>query len=430
MNTNNTAGAAASASRPFYMRNYMILSLEGGLFMGGLAFTDANSVLPRLMEVLGSPSWVISIMPTLMIFGITFPAVLTAHIIEGLPHVKKYLVITGIFQRIPYLFVGLALVLMPDADPTLLIMLVVACPLFSGLSGGITITAFQELVGKSIPPMRMASVFAVRNIIRVTIGLCSGGVVLYVLEKYPGVYGYGILHLITFFFLAISYMVFIMVRETNDHSRKNQQPISFRKNIRLMPKILYSDKRYRHYLFNCIAGLSMFCMLPFFAIYVLRVTGRPDSFMGVLVTTQMAGGITGNIFSGYTGDRFGSKIAVVGTRIVFILACFWTLFASTEIELSAIMFLIGFVYFADFTSRNAFSYEIIPLEKRATYFAIRGFLCASFMVIFSVFGSAIWDWSGQNIKHCTAAACAGAIISLFFILQIKNPRPLNTENHL
>ena len=38
-------------------RNYAAHSLEGGLFIGGVAFVHPQTVLPRIIERLGGPDW-------------------------------------------------------------------------------------------------------------------------------------------------------------------------------------------------------------------------------------------------------------------------------------------------------------------------------------------------------------------------------------
>jgi len=193
--------------------NYIAHAIEGGLYIGGLSFVAANSVLPRIVEILGGPAWVISLTPILTMLGFNLLPVFNAHRIEMLERVKPVLLLTGIFQRIPYLFAGLAIYFLGVKHPHAALWFVVLVPLLSGLFGGLISTAWQELVAKTVPNRRRASVFALRNIISSMIGITAGGIIAAVLNWMPGIRGYGLLHLITFVFLALSYVVFVHIRE-------------------------------------------------------------------------------------------------------------------------------------------------------------------------------------------------------------------------
>ena len=56
--------------------------IEGGLFIGGLAFVSAETLLPTVIKNLGGGNWLISLMPVMMMAGFMLPPIFTAHWID------------------------------------------------------------------------------------------------------------------------------------------------------------------------------------------------------------------------------------------------------------------------------------------------------------------------------------------------------------
>ena len=60
-------------ANPNEKRNFAIHSLEGGLYMGGIAFLSAESVLPTMVNSRGGSEWLVALMPSLMAMGFFTP---------------------------------------------------------------------------------------------------------------------------------------------------------------------------------------------------------------------------------------------------------------------------------------------------------------------------------------------------------------------
>jgi MFS family permease len=205
--------AAGSRSTFDYWRNFVLHGLEGGLYMGGAAFVDLSTVMPPLILALGGPTWLIGLMPAMAALGFVWPPLFTAHWIERMFWFRPLILATGIFQRLPYLVAAVSLFLPQDKWALCTIAAVALAPFISGAIGGISLTAWQQFVAKTIPRRRLSSLWALRQIVSASIGICAGGIIALVLEKFPGIHGYGVLHLIAFGFLLVSYIMFTQVRD-------------------------------------------------------------------------------------------------------------------------------------------------------------------------------------------------------------------------
>lgn len=406
--------------KQFFWRNYLAHSIEGGLYMGGMAFIAAHSVLPAMVKSLGGPNWLISLTPMMMMLGAGWPTLFTAHWVETLHRVKPFVLLIGAFQRLPYLLAAISLFFWADSYPKLVLACVAFAPFVSGLVAGLSLGAWYELVCRIIPVNRRASSWAIRFIVRAAIGISAGGVIRSVLEQYPGETGYGILYLITFGFLALSYIFFATIRETLPTTTKSPDR-QLGKNLRSIPGIVGADHRFRRFI--CFRALTagVFIVAPFIAIHALEVIGKGESYLGFLVTAQMVGGILGSIFAGYTGDRYGGKVLLVISRILLIVLCIGLLANSFEWGFLAIFFLLGFALNLNMIGTSTLSIELCPPERRPTYMSIQSAVTVPSMLIAAAISTFIRETTG-TIEPAAGCAAVVLALSLFFLTRVREPR--------
>ncbi len=401
--------------------NFVTHALEGGLYIGGLAFVAANSVLPRIVDLLGGPAWVIGLTPVLTMIGFNVLPILTAHLVESMERVKPLLMLAGVFQRLPYLLAGLLLYYLGDSRSEIVLWVVVATPLMSGLAGGLIVTAWQELVAKTVPNNRRSSIFATRNIISAAIGIGAGGTVAAVLDQVPGIRGYALLHLIAFGFLLLSYLVFMNIREGRHEQRSSAAHRRLRDNVAEAISILGGDRKLQRYVTTVPLVSAMYVMVPFLPIYTLEATGRPDSFLGLLVTAQMVGGITGNAIAGYLGDRFGGRSVMLLGRGLLVGACVWAATATQSWAFVAVFFLMGWGLSSNMVGQSTMAIEFCPFQKRSTYLAIISSANVPAMLLFSLGGAWLRGALG-SFPGVAAVAAALLAASLLLLLRIPEPR--------
>ncbi len=418
----NETTAYESEVQRHFARNYTVHCLEGGLFIGGMAFVAPNTVLPKMVESLEGPTWLIAIIPMMMNLGFVAPTLFTAHLVERLHSVKPVLLFTGFFQRFSFLGTGIVLYYYADTHPEWALAAIALAPLISGLFGGFTMTAWLELVAKTIPENRRSSVWAIRFIISSLIGIGAGKVVSFVLEHYPGHEGYAILHFILFGFLMVSYGIFGMVRETTSNVEKNHAPSTdLRENLKTVPSLIRSDPVLRNYLVTRGLMNGIFIMIPFLSIHSLRVLDKPESFLGPLLMAHMVGGIFGNVLSGYVGDTIGGKVVMVASRYLFILMAIWASFASTEWEFLALFFIFGAGFYGNQVGTTTLCIEICPTERRATYLGIMATLTAPTLILASILSTALWGWK-ENYSLLALATGISMLVSLVYLARIEEPR--------
>lgn len=402
------------------LRNYLAHSVEGGLYMGGFRFIAAETIGPAMVASLAGPDWLTALMPMLSMFGYIFPQLLMAHRIQGMTRHMPFVTLIGAFQRLPLLIAGLVLLLAGDHRVVALAAVALA-PLVSGLIAGCGVNAWQELVAKTVPASRRSSLFAVRNIMAAAIGLGAGGTVAAILGRHPGATGFGMLHLITFGFLALSFTVYLAIKETPYPRPPVRHADSLWQNLKLMPGLLRNDHRFRNYLVAdaCMAGI--YIMMPFLGIHARDVLKQPQSYLGFLLMVHTVGSITGNLIGGALGDRFGGKLTIVLSQGAFLVIGAWGILASHSLEFLSLFFLLGTAQTWLSIGKQTLVLEIPPADHRASYLAVLGAVNVPAVLMAWLVSYLAWHTT-HSFAWVASLTVTCVTIAALLLWRVKDPR--------
>lgn len=401
---------AADGHQAFSWRNYLAHAVEGGLYMGGIAFLANETVVPTMIDTLGGPTWLVGLAPLLMPIGFFLPSFFFAHRVERLERTLPLLLVAGVIQRLPYLLAAAALWFLAADYPAVALMAVLAAPLCSGLVGGVTASAWLELTSKILPPNRRASAFALRLFVATTIGLVAGAVVERVLKADSGPGGFATLHLCTFAFLVASYLVFSCQREERDARRSHAPPRSLAANLAAVPGLLRDFPALRLAMVVRVLALGVHLTVPYLVLHARSVTGADESLAGRLVMAQMLGTFAGNLFAGWVGDRHGAGRLValaLGLEAAFLLA---VPLAASEAGFLLLFALWGAAFACDHAGHWSLAMAVSPVARRPTSLALLQLSWATALVVVGVVGGQVAVHIGDIRAHvavslgCVAAA--------------------------
>lgn len=408
-------------------RNYLAHSLEGGFFIGGIAFVHPQTLLPRIIERLGGPDWIIAASPILLMLGFFTPSLFITHRLERLRFLKPFVMAVGALQRLPYLVVGVALAF---AEPHggFALALVVLAPLASGLAGGISVTAWREYVAKSIPPDRRASLWAIRFVLGALIGVAAGQGVSYVLGRHEEMQAYGMLHLGVFGAMTLSYVVFAFTREPNLDSTRSHACASFWDYTRNVRHLVRRDRNLRPYL-ACRALFSgLYVVLPFLSLHTLEVLHMPDEYLGRLLMYQMGGSLLGNTLAGVLGDRYGGRCLMLLSQAGSVLVALGATVLSTPAGFESLFFGLGLAVGFGGVGMPTLDMEMSDFAQRMSYQTVIGFSHLLGMVG-AVMIAAVSRRLSTDFETLACIAAAMMIGSLALLLRLPEPRRASREAH-
>jgi len=417
---------AAPAGMKDLRRNFIAHSIDGGLYMGGIAFVAADSVLPAMVSKMGAPAWVVSLMPNAKFLGFMIVPIFFAAIVERCTRMHRYCMITGIPQRLPFLIAALILFFYGESHPTLALAAVALTPFLSGAVGGMGQGAWMQLVARTIPARRRSSLSATRNLIAAGIGIGAGFFIERVLSAYPGTTGFGILHLAAFASLALSFVFFAMIKEEVPENPPVVRHRSFRGYCHDLVDILRRDRDFRFYTVMRLFGPAFAFQVPFMAVHALDTLDAPEAFVGALVSSQIGGQVLGNLIGGWLGDRAGGRLLLVIARVLFLGMFVLGAFAETRLGFQAYFALLGFCLMLNQIGNLTLMLEIAPDDRRPTYGALAGIINGPGMLFYALAGAAFWS-TYQSMWIQAVIGGFGMLVSLAAIWIVREPRSRASE---
>lgn len=402
-------------------RNLICHTFEGGLYMGGTAFLAPDSVMPKMAETLGGATWIIALMPALLPAAFAFAGLFVSPFVERLHAFKRWVLLFGVFQRVPYLITGLILMFGKDLDGWLL-TLVALTPVVSGLIGGVTMVAWMEMVTRMIPERVRAAGWAARYIFQACIGMVAGAIIHEVLTRIPGREGYAWLHLCTFALLSLSWAAQLPMQEVPlhhlPHSPPRQPYLSY---LRSLPGLLRAQPVLLRLIAARLTGMGYLMVFAFLTIHALRTTGRPEADEGHFVTAQSTGTILGSLLAALLGYVSGGRVLLVLSRIILIVMCGWMAFTESFEGFIITYFVLGFGLFLDRVGDLTLAAELCPIGRRSTYQALLNFCNLWSFLLATSFAGLIYAQTGSFVTVLTAAAFM-ALGSILILRWIPEPR--------
>lgn len=388
--------------------------------MGGVAFLQPETVMPKMVEQLGGRSAIIAIMPALLPAAFSLAGLFVAPLVERMTRFKAWVMIFGLLQRLPYLITGLLLWFVQDAGPWLL-PLVVLTPVISGLIGGIGVVAWMEMVTRMVPERIRAAGWATRYIMQACIGMGAGAVIHQVLTHTPGQRGYALLHLITFAFLFLSWLSQAFMRELPATHHYRPPTGRYWSYLRSLPGLLTAQPQLLRLIAARFTGMGYLMVVSFLTIHALHSTGRPEADEGHFVSFQNIGTVLGSVLAAWLGYHSGGKVLLIISRLVCVVLCVWACLTHTFSGFTSVYFVLGFGLFLDRVGDLTLTAELCPPERRSTLQAMLGF-CNVWALLFATsLGGVIYSLTGSFYLVASVAAVL-SLISILIVRGIPEPR--------
>ncbi|MFP4540084.1 MAG: MFS transporter [Opitutales bacterium] len=403
-------------------RNYWAFLFEGGFFVFGIGFVNAQTLLPALILEEGGPSWVAAFMPGIMIIGLFGVPMLLSGWIDTFTRLRPYALLTGFFQRFVYLPVGL-LLLFGSLSPTMIVVLLAITPLLSGILGGLGFSAWQRLYMNSVPASRRASNLAYRLLFGGITGIVAGVLIERILTEYPGARGYGWLHLAAALCLFLSWAMLWVAKEPPMAAVREAAPAD--KGVRAVLRRYYRPGPMRRSRL-CFAG-ALFCMhafmliTPFYAITLLTRFELPKSFLGILAMWQMGGQAVGNLLAAGVGDRWGGR-ATFGFGLLAVcltvgVAPFLDSLMAAQVAYAA----FGMSTMLLIVGKDTLLMELSPDEGQSSYLAAMALLTMIALLCFAGVAQGLWTLAG-GFPALVVAAVIVSVLGFVLLSYVDDPR--------
>jgi MFS family permease len=397
--------------------NYIFNILDGAFFGFGIGFASFSTILPLFVSTLTDSALLIGLIPAVHSTGAMLPQLFTARSLNRVKLFKPALMRATIHERLPFL--GLAAVswLIPLTGKPIALILAFACLIWQGLGAGFTGNAWQNMLGRVIPPDFLATFFglqaAAANL------LSSGGAVVagLILEKLDSPADFSSLFLICFGLLMISYY---SVKQTREPERQVPDLPSAKTSLsKDILTILRRDPPFRWFLVT--RNLFQFGTMAFafYIVYAVRHHGMDEVTAGVMTGILMITSTVANPILGWLADHWGRRNVFIMGALAGSLSAFLAFILPDQNFFFLVFALSAFASSTFWTIGMAYTLDFGTEEERPIYVGMSNTLIAPSAIIAPLFGGWLADTFGYPTTFLAAALCGvlTVLVLRFFVTE-------------
>ncbi len=295
---------SAAILRRHAQRNFLVNVLDGCAFIFGISMVSRLTVLPLVVERLSGARWLQGLIPALFYAGWLLPGLFMAPMVAAMPRRKPWIMAATIGERLPYLAIGVLFLALPDLPPPILLTAFFALFTIYATSAGLTSIAWQDFIARLIPNRLWGTFFGLQNGLGGVLGVGSAAVAGVILASMPFPQSVGLLGVLCFAAMVISYIFLGLSVEPPQETAPQQPFLTF---IRGIGPLLRRDKTFRSYLV-CRAAIALgLTGHSFLTAAALERFHPPAAEVGVFTGVLLGAQALANIGLGALADRWGHK---------------------------------------------------------------------------------------------------------------------------
>jgi MFS family permease len=401
-----------------WRQNLVANLMDAAMFAFGMSFVSLQTVLPVFVKRIGGSSFAVALIPVLWTAGFNFPQIFIANYVQRFPYKKRLFLKTALVQRVPWLLLALLTFFVIDqVGPSGGAVLFLSLFTVAAVAGSVNFPIWFDLIAKLTPVGVRGRLFAARNLLGGVLGVIGGWVVIRILDRIAYPTSYGVLFILAFSAMMISYAGLLLLREETPSTVAEQ--IHFVDYYRRLPGIL-KQKNFRNFLISDALLIAATMAGAFYAVHAIQRFQLTDAVVGVFTSVMMGSMIIGNIFFGLLADRYGHKLNLVLSAASTAVACFAALVAPS-LEVYLIVF-VGSAFQMGLSGISRFSIvaELCTEQERPTYVALTNMVTSPF-VVFGVLAGGIAGRYGYEAVFVIGGLLALSS-ALWLAFKVEEPR--------
>lgn len=399
--------------------NTGVTILEGAFFFFGLGFVFESTILPLFISKLTPYKSVVGLTTALWMLGFFGPQIISARLVEPMARKKRLVLLLGIGQRLPWLFLALAtyfFIREGSLAGLLVFFLLYGC---YALAGGFNFVPWLDFIGKTLLPRKRGRVLGFNRFAGGILGIVGALIAGRILGHLPFPSNFSLCFLLAFLMTSISLIVFSFYKESAYPVVRER--VAWRDYLKGLGNILRTNKNYSYCLlaniFLCFVGMAT----PFYALYGIEKLKAPESWIGIFTALFLGAQTISFVLWGYLGDRQGYKGVMVLSALFAAGAAVLALLAG-NIRLYLFVFvLLGFYMSAIMLGYMNIVLEFSSLEERPTYIGLGHTILALPLTVAPLLGGFLIDRVGYRFVFGLTALVAFVSLSIL-ILMVKEPR--------
>lgn len=420
--------AASVAERDRHFRwNFATMGIDIAFFTLGVNISSAYVVLPLFVHHLSSSNIAAVLVPAVRALGIWGTQLLLAGYVEGLRRTKPILLVVTTLERLPFLILPGAVLLLAGSQPFWLLVLFFLLIFIQTLGSGLSMTPWLDLVARAIPDNWRGRFFGLFTGLGGLMGLGGAALATLILSSptigYPA--NFALCFILTFGMMVISFIWLSLTREPRrvprPPAKRAERQAAGDTGPRGWLRILRRDTGFRTLLIaNAIAGAAALAT-GLYAISAKNVAHLTDAQVSIQNTVLVASSTASYFILGIVGDRYGHRLVLEIGALAGGAAGALALLAHGPFLYAGVFLLTGLSLSATLLASFSFVIEFGPAEARPTYIALSSLAYAPFTTFAPIVGGWLADHLGYGPPFLLAAGL-GLAAAVFFRLRVPDPR--------
>jgi MFS family permease len=383
---------AEALLKRYAKRNFWLNVFDGVAFVFGISMVSRYTVLPLFVSRLSSERWLQGLIPALTQVGALLPALFMAPLTASLPRRKPLILAVTIGERLPFLALGLVLLLWPHLPATTLLVIFFVLYTIYMFSGGFVSIAWQDFIARVIPERRWGTFFGLQFGLGDALGVAGAGVASVILATQPFPQSVGMLALICFGAMILSYIFLAATVEPPQPTAPRQPMLAF---LRGVGPLLRRDHAFRRYLF-CRSAISLGLVGHSFvtaaALERFRLT---DADIGVFTAVLLGAQAISRIASGALADRWGHKQVLELATAIGLVALLLAVLAPSAAWFFPIFVLVGIAQAGYQLAGYTMIFSFSTAAERPTYIGVANTALAPM----AAFGPLLAGWLAEQAGY-------------------------------
>ncbi|MCK8825666.1 MFS transporter [Fuchsiella alkaliacetigena] len=407
-----------------YRFNFGISICEGAFYTLGMGLVAVSTILPLFVRRLTESRLLISLITAIFMFGLHFPQLFSARLVETAELKKKYVLLLGLFQRLPWLFLTLlTYFLFPERQLLLLISFFVLWSvhtIFSGLVG----PPWFDMTFKVIPQEKRGRFFGYRSFVSSALEVAGAFLAGYIIKNFSFQSSFIWLFGLTFAVKMLSYLFVALIKEPEYTTVEETK--GFKEYFQHLKDILKEKANYRNYVIG--ATLIQFINMSnglFTVAGIERLNLEVElagGLVGIFTIVSIASKSLTNILWGYLGDNWGHKRVIWLASLFNAAAVSVAYFAQDRFLFYVVFILTGIALGGLSVSFMTIIADFAPsLEERPTYVGLTNTVIGLTVTIITLLGGFLADIF--NFRLVFAISLVMIILGVVvLVFKVKDPR--------
>ncbi len=419
---------ASIAERDRHFRwNFAVMGIDITLFTLATSISSAYVVLPLFVHHLHHSNIAAELVPAVRALGLFGPQLLIAGYVERLRRTKPILLGVTVLERVPYLVLAVAALLLARQHPFVLLVLFFLLILAQTFGSALSVPPWLDMVARAMPENWRGRFFGLWSGLGGFLGIGGAALATFFLSApdidYPA--NFALCFALTFAAMVLSFLSLSLTREPRRIPHPPEQRAERRAAGETGPhgwlRLLRRDHGFRGLLIaNAIYGLATLAV-GLYAVAAKNVSHLTDGQVSLQNSILAFSAALSNILLGLLGDRYGHRLVLEIGALAGGLAAFLALVANGLVTYTGIFLLTGVSLSAFLLAFFAFVVEFGTPETRPTYIALSGLCYAPFSTFAPVLGGWLADHFGYGPPFLLAGTL-GLGAALAYRLWVPDPR--------